>query len=555
MALPPPSAPIEQFYANVATSIQTTWGGEAFWGSIALVAIVISFLFVAIAYMLSELLRSPELQAWAKNELVESAMSAVMVGLIFSSLTVLNTLVAAMTGGYSHIGVGYSYLNETLNDLSRVYIHLLLLDATIGTLGTLGASLFLPFFGLPAGITVFGVGLNPLPGLSMVNGAIVNVADATALVIINLLAQTMLLEFIYEQFFTFFLPFGVILRTFNMTRRLGSTIIALAITGYVVYPLTLVLNKGIYDYDLNYVAQYSATADIPPEWKITSDQLASIRRISIVSPLEAVDEGTDFNLTFIANTPNGTYSIYYRDAAGTQDFTWLADGGYQERVPVVYTVYNAQEGEWEYRVNVSFINATPCNEGCPIGVLPDGTAYGGCDAARGFCMESAVASLNVSVQPVCEWYEIFCETKKEFNRAGYILGHISSLGLVMVGGLAGSPLLSVLGAAGSGNFGMLSPTYYAFTAYDYVTCDANTAQQPCSSCGSSIPSWCPNAGLISNPAGILVPPEWALPIVVRKLFLITVLTVVDIIIAITFFRSLSASIGGETQLAGMTKLV
>ncbi|MEM4389114.1 MAG: hypothetical protein QXG98_00435 [Candidatus Micrarchaeia archaeon] len=561
MSLPSPTAPLEQFLPTLRTAIQTSWGGETFWFSIALTAILISFFFVAIAYMLSELLRSPELQAWAKNELVETAVSALMVGLLFSSLTVLNAVVADMTGGYSHIGLGYAYLNETLNDLTRVYIALLTLDAGIGTLGTMGTVLYPQLFGIPIGTLLPSLGISPLVGLTIVNGAIVKIADATALAIVNILAQQALLEFIYEQFFTFFLPFGLILRTFSLTRRLGSTIIALAISGYLVYPLALVLNKGIYEYDRDVMAQYSAAGDIPPEWKISESDLAQIGKIAFFSPLSTVGGTGDFNLTFLLQAPNGTYDVWYReweDSTPT-DFVWLGGGTYTAGVPVNFPVSNPGEGLFEYRVVVTTINATPCSEGCPTVVRPDGTTYGGCDP-RGYCQDMAEASLNVTVKPACKWYQVMCWLRREYERAGEVWksvgGQLLFAGITGIGVMVGSPLVRILGAVGSGYFQSLWPTYYVYAAYDYITCDANTAQQPCSSCRGSVPAWCPNAGLTDNPTiASLTPPEWALPIVVRKLLVVTVLTVVDIIIVITFFRSLSSSLGGETQLAGMSKLV
>ncbi|MEM3030130.1 MAG: hypothetical protein QXH27_00190 [Candidatus Micrarchaeia archaeon] len=561
MTLPSPTAPPEQFLLNVTTSIQTTWGGEAFWFSIALTAVAISFLFVAIAYMLSELLRSPELQAWAKNELAEAAVSALMVGLVFSSLTVLNTIVSDMTGGYSHIGLGYAYLSETLNDLTRVYTRLLTLDAGIGTLGTMGTVLYPQLFGIPIGTTMPNVGISPLVGLTMVNGMIVKIADAAALTIVNLMAQQALLEFIYEQFFTFFLPFGLILRTFSLTRKLGSTIIALAISGYVVFPLTLALNKGIYEYDRDVVAQYSAAGDIPPEWRIVESDLGRIGKIAFFSPLSTVGGTGYFNLTFLIQAPNGTYDVWYREwkEGASTDFVWLGEGAYAAGVPVNFPVSNPGEGLFEYGVVVTTINATPCSEGCPVVVRPDGTSYGGCDP-RGYCQDMAEASLNVTVKPACKWYQVMCWLRREYERAGEVWksvgGQLLFAGITGVGVVAGSPLVSLLGAVGSGSFQSLWPTYYVYAAYDYITCDANTAQQPCSSCKGSVPALCPNAGLTDNPTFTwLVPDEWALPIVVRKLLVVTVLTVVDIIIVITFFRSLSGSLGGETQLAGMTKLV
>ncbi|HQT45001.1 MAG TPA: hypothetical protein PLO51_03425 [Candidatus Micrarchaeota archaeon] len=49
-----------------------------------------------------------------------------------------------------------------------------------------------------------------------------------------------LLEFFEATMFTFFLPVGLILRTFPLTRGVGGFMIALAIGGYIVFPLSFV---------------------------------------------------------------------------------------------------------------------------------------------------------------------------------------------------------------------------------------------------------------------------------------------------------------------------
>jgi hypothetical protein len=59
-------------------------------------------------------------------------------------------------------------------------------------------------------------------------------------------AQRVLLDFFHATMFKVFLPFGILLRTFPITREAGGSVIAIAIGAYIVYPLLLVMNGSIY---------------------------------------------------------------------------------------------------------------------------------------------------------------------------------------------------------------------------------------------------------------------------------------------------------------------
>ncbi|MBI4399217.1 hypothetical protein HY570_00570, partial [Candidatus Micrarchaeota archaeon] len=232
------------------------------WVPIGLVAIVISFLLVGIAYMIAELVKMPELNAWAKNELYESIISTFFLGSVLAVMILLNVFIAAVSlstedasgplgvpvveGGHKilppHFEVAEAYLKEVDTRILDTYISLIIADQYIDALGTLTVSA--PVDPFAVGLRV-NVGLTPAAGLAMISNTLITVSDTLAIMDVVLIAQSTLLKFIEETMFSIFLPLGIVLRAFPITRRLGSTLIALAITLYVVYPLTLGINHAV----------------------------------------------------------------------------------------------------------------------------------------------------------------------------------------------------------------------------------------------------------------------------------------------------------------------
>ncbi len=245
------------------------------WGPVTVYALLISMFVVALAYMIAEILKSPQLNAWAKNELSEFIVTALILGGLALGLTLMNTLVFDMTGGLDHFGVANDYLDQMIKapsltnagvglaewwqtnimnspvefqkrvgDLNQSYITLWVFEILSGVLGSL-----ITGFILSAGpsLAYLRIGMSPLAGLSQLTPTILSLMDMVAVLILAFVAQKALLVFFKETMFRLFLPLGIALRAFPLSRKLGSTLIALAVTCYVVYPLTLVMNLGIYD--------------------------------------------------------------------------------------------------------------------------------------------------------------------------------------------------------------------------------------------------------------------------------------------------------------------
>jgi hypothetical protein len=108
-----------------------------------------------------------------------------------------------------------------------------LLYAGVGTLSSVNISIFVVSFGFK--------------GLNVILGPLQGIVDFLSLSTIFIVAQAMLLSFMYYVAPAILLPLGIILRTFYFTRKLGGTIIAIAIGGFLILPMTYVLSATLMD--------------------------------------------------------------------------------------------------------------------------------------------------------------------------------------------------------------------------------------------------------------------------------------------------------------------
>lgn len=522
--------------------------------------------------MLAEFLRSPELNAWVKHELYDVAVSAVIFGAVIASLATMNSVVSPLVGsGKTHIQVGEEYLNETLDDLKVTYLRLLVFDASIGTLGSIGTSSHIPFFGV-GGLALWGAGFSPLAGLNQVTNAVVTIADFIAIVLINLWAQMALLDFAKNNGITLLLPFSLLLRTFPITRKLGSTLIAFTIALYIVYPLTLALDKGMYEKGLlalrltkyGFTNTGSTFDDYAAAGAIGSGGSNAFPKVFLNCPSKTLEKNEDYPFIFTIATPNAQPQRDFLDYDGDGDSSETADGFFE----VIVTKTGDASGPFPpYMLSPALAVNSPYNWPPLLGSDDCKGVYSNGDYLPKECTGEfdEIGEYNVTVK--ASWKEasilypgtldaVFSQSDcsvKAVEPAGSssFLNWLKRAAGWTSSGLAGSIGLpirqiftSVFGVTSSA-VSLLSPNFMVGTAYDFLTCDDDLVRDPNSGCYSS---------LLARGATSL-DPTWSMPIVMAKTSFVLVLTVVSIIITITFFRSISTALGGEASLAGLSKII
>ncbi len=221
--------------------------------AVTVVAVMISVF--GIVYGLGIALDDKKIKEFGKYEIYQSLINGAIIGFLFIAFTpngvitaVINNFSSGVTSqpcsppmAYnSAICFSYNYLFGSLSVgvngntyPSLIASTLALLTSTtvlymmIGTLSTVSFS-----------IVVISVGL---AGLNIFLGPLRDIIDLLVLNLFLIIAQAALLKFIAATAISMVLPIGLVLRSFFFTRRLGGTLIAIAIGFFAVYPLTYVL--------------------------------------------------------------------------------------------------------------------------------------------------------------------------------------------------------------------------------------------------------------------------------------------------------------------------
>ncbi|MCS7109536.1 MAG: hypothetical protein NZ903_01935 [Candidatus Micrarchaeota archaeon] len=239
------------------------------WAFTVIAAILVVLSIIVIAYFLSKAFGIKELSSWANNELYQIIMMSILVFIIFGILRFENLIFEAygfkpsLRGENPAIDNAKEYLNSVRSYLTFVLGGLLVEKAVLsiskdflknlhssvskGILGKLEMRLFkgLKLFKIDDEIIVTKY-VNVF--VTIIEGAITSFSVVYAF---NSM-QLYFLDFIERFAFHFFLPFGLFFRVFSFTRRFGNVLIALAISFYIVFPLTYLLSQNIVDAVLNF---------------------------------------------------------------------------------------------------------------------------------------------------------------------------------------------------------------------------------------------------------------------------------------------------------------
>ncbi|VVB58195.1 Uncharacterised protein [Candidatus Anstonella stagnisolia] len=250
-------------------------------------ALLVCIGFTVLAYMAGEAMEMPTIKAFAKNEVLELGNTIVIFVFIVAALGAFSLAAERMypnitytnTSGeqLAHNGECGYYYDDPQNPLHKptmfsmadyflgcqpywdahqtgdggvllprlveIYGSLMQLETILGILSTLGAQVNLP----QASIMLPSVSISFHAGLTVVSEAHTVIVDMIGLSIVTVVGQKVLLEFVYASVLKYFLPFGILLRAIPITRKTGSTVIAVCLVFYFVYPASIMINKYIFD--------------------------------------------------------------------------------------------------------------------------------------------------------------------------------------------------------------------------------------------------------------------------------------------------------------------
>ena len=198
--------------------------------------LVMSYLIVALAYMMSQFFRRPDWAVWAKTQLWQTISACILVGILLSLVTTTCLISENIAGGDPFV-IADRYLHNTIwnrmvpavDNLFRLSFKAQKLSAfTIGLVSCSMGVCWQPF----AGAGTLSYNFETMAALITPFGA-------------SLLFQKLFLFFARDIAFTIILPIGLILKVFPFTRQAGAFMIAAALAFYAVFPLTYVFNQMI----------------------------------------------------------------------------------------------------------------------------------------------------------------------------------------------------------------------------------------------------------------------------------------------------------------------
>jgi len=228
---------------DVINNLSALWNA---WAGIAVMAVIVSFSLIALAYMLAKLLNSEGLMRWARQEIYHALANAVLVaGLIGLVTLIVGPATAAGTGLMTQIGANIaSQLGITTPVDNPFYLANFFIDESLQCLRTWWRRVFITNLLLEP-LEKFSVGIDGMDAVGgslflhpLITGMYMVAHNTTFIMLANFFMRT-LLVFSYQTMFPIFLPLGIILRTFPFTRGLGGLLIASALGLYIVFPVSL----------------------------------------------------------------------------------------------------------------------------------------------------------------------------------------------------------------------------------------------------------------------------------------------------------------------------
>ncbi|MDE1865509.1 MAG: hypothetical protein KGH94_02630 [Candidatus Micrarchaeota archaeon] len=253
------------------------------------IGILISFMVVAIVYMLGNVMNFGSMQNWYRAELWETIKTIIMVVVVISVLVILSAIANILVGAQYTLpgqqgevpGVATSlstnlanlynadstFLAQQLNGSYQAYAAVLGLSTGVGVLQSLAVTMWVPLPLIPPyviGSIQFGSSENLLnSNFITATGSQYSITqNIIGLVVIPMLITFQVLSTYFYQLMAIglgiLIPLGVIFRAFPLVRNIGGTFIATGIGISLVFPaLLLIVNLPISNYI--YAFTYSQT--------------------------------------------------------------------------------------------------------------------------------------------------------------------------------------------------------------------------------------------------------------------------------------------------------
>jgi len=230
----------------IGAQLANIWGSSTFpWEATAVILTMLTFSVSAIAYMLSRVFMSKEMEKWAKIEFMYALSGVVIMAFLIFTIdflavkaTEFSVLVAAdktilqnaLAADQSPFAIANVYVETMQNCIRVLYVNVM--SAAFIPKVLSGGDLTGTFTGLGSVTKLINAPLQVPINLGL------SAIYSMTYLLYSLSFQHYLLQFARETMMTIFLPIGIVLRAFPFTRSPGNLLIAVAIGFYFVYPVS-----------------------------------------------------------------------------------------------------------------------------------------------------------------------------------------------------------------------------------------------------------------------------------------------------------------------------
>jgi hypothetical protein len=259
------------------------------------IGILLSFLIIAIVYVLGNVINFRTMQNWYMAELWETVKTLILLGVIVAALVMLSAVadvlvgvpqaqvIQPLSGTAGALGTNLAglygadstYLAQQLNGSYQSYAAVLGLDTGIGILKSLSLSLWIPIPIIPP-VIIGSVQFGSTEQVLQSNFITSNPGESAYSItqnIIQLVVVPMLIAFQFQSTYFYdlvtfglgiLIPIGVIFRAFPLVRNIGGTLIATGIGLALVYPaLLLIVNLPVSNYIYAFTYSQSLNNNCP----------------------------------------------------------------------------------------------------------------------------------------------------------------------------------------------------------------------------------------------------------------------------------------------------
>lgn len=219
-------------------------------------ALTVSAVFLAAFYILSVLFRNEGLKGFVKLELSELFITAVLVMILMGAIGAVSNLKIGILVSQSQLPAGitadasiYNVTQTWFEKCGDLIPHFLEMNYVLGV--TVDSFASVQSQSRPLGV---GLVAPPFAGLaSPFKQLLYSMSTALAVIFVINYAQLYVYLFALQGSLHYYIPLGIILRSFTPTRRIGGALIGLGVSFLFVFPAL---------YSLNYIMFFDNTGPL-----------------------------------------------------------------------------------------------------------------------------------------------------------------------------------------------------------------------------------------------------------------------------------------------------